>query len=136
MRADIEAGVTVIIDRYYYSGIVYSAAKDHADLDLQWAREPDVGLPRPDLCLFLDIAPEIAMQRGGFGSEKYETTRMQLRVRELFHELLEGLDGEDMVLVDASRSLDDVQQNLRTRLEQLYQSRKLQQPLRKILRWS
>ena len=136
IRADIDAGVTIVVDRYYYSGIVYSAAKENAGLTLQWAREPEVGLPRPDLCIFLDIAPEVAAQRGGFGSEKYETSKMQKRVRELFHELLKRPDGGDMALVDAGRSLEDVQQDMRSLVEKTFQDTWMQQPLRRIQRWS
>jgi dTMP kinase len=29
IKAEIASGTTVVIDRYYYSGIVYSAAKDN-----------------------------------------------------------------------------------------------------------
>lgn len=32
----IDEGVTVIIDRYSFSGAVYSAAKDNPNLSLQW----------------------------------------------------------------------------------------------------
>ncbi|KAJ4307375.1 Thymidylate kinase, partial [Neodidymelliopsis sp. IMI 364377] len=69
MLTAINANKTVIIDRYYYSGIVYSAAKQNPSLSLEWCRNPDVGLPRPDLCLFLDISAEAAAQRGGYGTE-------------------------------------------------------------------
>ena len=133
MRANIEAGISIVVDRYYYSGIVYSAAKGNADLTLRWAREPEVGLPRPDICVFLDIDPEVAAQRGGFGAEKYETSQMQKPVRLYFHQLLKQSDGEDMVLVDATRSLGDVQQDLRTLVERAFQDRKMNQPLRKVL---
>lgn len=133
MRADIEAGISIVIDRYYYSGVVYSAAKGNADLTLQWAREPEVGLPRPDICLFLDIEPDVASQRGGFGDEKYETSQMQKLVRQYFHRLLKQSDGEDMVLVDAARSLEDVQQDMRTLIEMTFQDKKMSQPLRKVL---
>ncbi|KAK4185869.1 thymidylate kinase [Podospora australis] len=77
-------GVTVLCDRYYYSGIVYSAAKQNPSLSLQWARAPEVGLPRPDLVLFLDLDEEKAKERGGWGGEVYEKAGMQKRVRELF----------------------------------------------------
>ena len=104
------SGTTVLVDRYYYSGIVYSAAKGRKDLDLEWAREPEVGLPRPDLTLFLDIAPEIAEKRGGFGEERYENKEMQKRVRALFYVLTaqEGNEKEDMKVVDAGREKDAV----------------------------
>jgi len=51
---------------------------------LPWARAPEVGLPRPDLVLFLDLDEEQAKQRGGWGGEVYERAEMQRRVRELF----------------------------------------------------
>jgi len=135
IKADINGGLTIVVDRYYYSGIVYSAAKDRPDLNLQWAREPEVGLPRPDICIFLNLAPEVAMTRGGFGSEKYETSEMQNKVRELFYELLKRPDGEDMVLIDAGRSLDDVQRDMRGLTEKLLQGKGMQKPLRTISRW-
>ena len=56
-----------MVDRYYYSGIVYSAAKKRPDLSLQWAKAPEVGLPKPDLVIFLDVDTETAKARGGFG---------------------------------------------------------------------
>ena len=59
----ISAGTTVVIDRYSYSGCVYSAAKEMKNMDLAWCRQPEVGLPRPDVCLFLDISAEEAAKR-------------------------------------------------------------------------
>ncbi len=135
IKVDINAGVTIVVDRYYYSGIAYSAAKDRPDLDLRWAREPEVGLPRPDVCIFLDLAPEVAMTRGGFGLEKYETSKMQKRVRELFHELLKRPDGEDMVFIDAGRALDEVQRDMRSLIENIFQGEGMNESLRTILRW-
>ena len=76
------------------------------------------------------------MQRGGFGSEKYETSKMQLRVRELFYELRSRVDGDDIWPVNAGRSIEDVQRDLRSLIEKTLQNQKMQQPLRKIPRWS
>ncbi|KAH7042723.1 thymidylate kinase-domain-containing protein [Macrophomina phaseolina] len=105
IKSLIAEGTTVVIDRYYYSGCVYSAAKDNPSLSLEWARHPEVGLPRPDLVIFLDISPEKAAQRGGFGSEKYENSKMQKRVRELFAEMKQmQQEGQDFVTVDAGES--------------------------------
>lgn len=102
----------MVIDRYYYSGVVYSAAKPYAGISLQWAREPEVGLPRPDLCVFLDLEPEIARKRGGFGEERYEGGEMQRRVRAGFHELMKGEDGEDIRVVNAGNERDDVDEDV------------------------
>lgn len=53
-------------------------------IDYSWSRSPDIGLPAPDLVLFLDLSPEIAKLRGGYGEERYESTKIQLAVREIF----------------------------------------------------
>jgi len=109
----------VIIDRYYYSGCVYSAAKNNSTLSLSWARHPEVGLPRPDLCLFLDISAEDAAKRGGFGMEKYEKKEMQDRVRELFEVLMESKEKEDFVKIDAGVGLEEVQSQIRAEVDQM-----------------
>ncbi|PSR85771.1 thymidylate kinase-domain-containing protein, partial [Coniella lustricola] len=114
---------TVVSDRYYYSGMVYSAAKENPALTLSWARRPEVGLPRPDLVVFLDLDGEEARRRGGWGEERYEKKEMQERVREVFWVLAGKKKGredespedeafkeerEDLVVVDAGGSVESV----------------------------
>ncbi|KIW07104.1 thymidylate kinase, variant [Verruconis gallopava] len=115
IRADIEAGITVVIDRYYYSGCVYSAAKDNPSLSIAWARYPEVGLPRPDAVIFLEISPDEAARRGGFGAERYENKRHQDRVREYFKSM-RGLpdESEDFKVIDAGGSPDEVADSIWT----------------------
>ncbi|KAF2405226.1 thymidylate kinase [Trichodelitschia bisporula] len=108
VRSAVESGETVVIDRYYYSGCVYSAAKGNPSLDLVWARRPEVGLPRPDICIFLDISTDAAAKRGGFGEEKYETTGMQKRVQELFEAMRNSADKDDFVSIDAGKPAEEV----------------------------
>ncbi|KAI0871345.1 thymidylate kinase-domain-containing protein [Hypoxylon argillaceum] len=90
IKTELEAGHTVICDRFYHSGIVYSAAKQLASLSLSWAKAPELGLPRPDMVLFLDLEEAVARSRGGWGGEVYEKGEMQRRVRELFWGLSMG----------------------------------------------
>lgn len=90
IHAALASGQTIICDRYYHSGIVYSAAKENPSLPLSWAKAPEVGLPRPDLVLFLDLEERVARERGGWGGEVYEKGEMQRRVRELFWGLSMG----------------------------------------------
>lgn len=99
--------MTVVVDRYYYSGGVYSVAKEIPGLDLMWARWPEVGLPRPDLCIFLDIPEAEARKRGGYGAERYENDEMQGRVRRLFEEIRTE-EQDRFRVVDAARSEDQV----------------------------
>ncbi|KAI0421991.1 thymidylate kinase-domain-containing protein [Xylaria grammica] len=90
IRTELEAGHTIICDRFYHSGIVYSAAKQLPSLSLSWAKAPELGLPRPDMVLFLDLEESVARSRGGWGGEVYEMGEMQRRVRELFWGLSMG----------------------------------------------
>jgi dTMP kinase len=104
------SGYSIVCDRYYYSGMVYSAAKKNPRLSLEWAKSPDIGLPRPDRVIFLDLEPKEAARRGGFGGEKYEKKEMQMRVRELFLDLQHCRDHEqeDMRVINAGRSIEEV----------------------------
>ncbi|KAL5355351.1 thymidylate kinase-domain-containing protein [Aspergillus floccosus] len=112
IERDVANGITVIVDRYSYSGAVYSAAKGNPSLSLGWAWQPEVGLPRPDLCLFLQISPEEAAKRGGFGAERYENETMQTCVRELFKTIFDLQPSGDVTVIDAGRSFQDVSQDM------------------------
>ncbi|KAL0953335.1 hypothetical protein HGRIS_004580 [Hohenbuehelia grisea] len=108
----LREGTVVVCDRYAFSGIAFSASKG---LPFEWCRAPDVSLPAPDLTLFLDISPEAAMARGGYGEERYEKREMQESVRRIFVRLAEEMNGEGMgdsrsawITVDASQTMDDV----------------------------
>jgi dTMP kinase len=94
--------------------MVYSAAKRNPSLSLGWARDPDVGLPRPDLVIFLDLDPDEAEKRGGFGDEKYEKREMQENVRRLFLSLRDfgHEEAEDMVVINAGGSVEEVSQQI------------------------
>lgn len=74
----------MVVDRYAFSGVAFSSAKG---LDLEWCRNPDIGLLSPDLVLFLDLNIDEAEKRGGFGQERYEKRELQIKVREEFFKL-------------------------------------------------
>jgi dTMP kinase len=112
IEADIANGTNVIVDRYSYSGAVYSAAKANPSLSLEWAWLPEIGLPKPDICLFLSITPEEAAKRGGFGGERYENETMQSRVRELFNTIFGLQKKSDIQMIDAGRTFEEVSQDI------------------------
>nr|KAJ3423140.1 hypothetical protein HK105_001840 [Polyrhizophydium stewartii] len=101
IRALLEQGTTLVVDRYAFSGVAYSAAKG---LDLEWCKQPDRGLLRPDLVLFLDLDPIAAARRAGYGEERYERVDMQQRVRSNFMSLADG----SWKILDASRTVDEI----------------------------
>jgi len=119
IEKDLAAGTTLLADRYAYSGACFSASKS-PPLPLAWCQAPDSGLPAPDLVLFLDIGPEAAAKRGGYGEERYERREMQERVRGVFKRLGEE-EGRGWVEVDAGQALDAVTQEIWEHVEPLVQ---------------
>ncbi|KAL9713857.1 Thymidylate kinase [Leucoagaricus gongylophorus] len=126
----LTSGTLVLCDRYAFSGITFSAAKPslrdtfpstHGDA-LPWCRAPDISLPAPDLTIFLDITPEQAKIRDGYGEERYEKEETQKRVREMFHRLgAEMTSSQDdvnsnrdnrWIVVDAGREREKIAQEL------------------------
>jgi dTMP kinase len=97
----LESGTTLIVDRYAYSGVVFSAAKG---LDVEWCKQPDAGLPRPDLVLFLDISVEKAANRSDYGQERYENTEFQQNVQSVFNQL----QSTEWKVIDASGAIEEV----------------------------
>ncbi|KAM0792293.1 hypothetical protein ACM66B_004983 [Microbotryomycetes sp. NB124-2] len=106
---DVEQGTTVICDRYAFSGIAFSAIKG---LSYEWCRAPDVGLPAPDMTLFLDLSPEVAAQRGGFGQERYETSDVQLAVRKMFKRIGDDVGQGKWTVIDAGKTMEEVEQSI------------------------
>ncbi|KAH7922332.1 thymidylate kinase [Leucogyrophana mollusca] len=107
----LASGTTVIADRYAFSGIAFSARKG---LPYEWCRGPDVGLPAPDLTLFLNIEPAVARARGGYGEERYEREEVQRGVRELFEKIGREMqtEGSSWVQVDAGKGKDEVAEDI------------------------
>ncbi len=42
---------------------------------------PQVGLPAPDLVVYLRLDPRVSAARGGYGTERYEKVDFQHKVR-------------------------------------------------------
>lgn len=53
-------------------------------MDLEWCKQPDAGLPKPDLVLLLNLSTEAMNSRIGFGEERYEKDEIQTKVSEVF----------------------------------------------------
>ncbi|KAI5651700.1 thymidylate kinase domain-containing protein [Phthorimaea operculella] len=101
----LEEGTTLIVDRYCYSGVAFSAAKG---LDINWCKAPDSGLPKPDRVFFLTMPLDKVMERKGFGNERYEVMDFQKKVSEMYGELKD----DSWEVLDASRSIQTIQEEL------------------------
>src|SRR5690606_16079299 len=90
--------------RYAASGVVYSLSKNVPGMDLKWCVQPDVGLPAPDLVIYLSAPIKSLASRGGFGNERYENIEMLSQVSKNY----EILRDETWKTVDASLSIEEV----------------------------
>ncbi|PSS33474.1 Thymidylate kinase [Actinidia chinensis var. chinensis] len=106
METKLRSGTTLIVDRYSFSGVAFSSAKS---LDIEWCKAPEVGLLAPDLVLYLDIPPEKAAERGGYGGERYEQLEFQRKVAHSY----QLLHDASWKIVDASLPVEDVEKQLR-----------------------
>lgn len=110
IKAKLNQGVTLVLDRYAFSGVAFTSAKENFSLD--WCKQPDVGLPKPDLILFLQLQLLDAASRGEFGLERYETGTFQEQVLLCFQQLMSD-KNLNWKVVDASKSIEDVHEEIR-----------------------
>jgi dTMP kinase len=103
----LEEGYTVITDRYYLSSFAYQSQF----VDLNWviqANSLSAGLRKPDLNVYIDILPELSIERlnkGRNSMELYETLENLQNVRDRYFEVMELLKDEEQVFVtDGNRS--------------------------------
>jgi dTMP kinase len=83
IEALLAAGTVVVCDRYAASSIAYGEAQG---LDGSWLAVVQRYLPKADLTIVLDIAPETAARRKTAGRDRYERDLALLaRVRESYH---------------------------------------------------
>lgn len=105
METKLKSGTTLIVDRYSYSGVAFSSAKG---LDIDWCKAPENGLLAPDLVAYLDISPDKAAERGGYGDERYEKLEFQQKVAEHY----KVLHDASWKIVDACQPIEDVEKQL------------------------
>jgi dTMP kinase len=106
----LKQGYVVVCDRYYYSSVAYQGAQG---APIEWILEVNKWILKPDIAIYLDVEPAIAIKRkSGISSRfpEFEKLELQYKIREIYLKLVElGL----LVLIDASRSLNDVYSDVR-----------------------
>ena len=101
INAMLERGIDVICDRYYYSSLAYQGSQT----DFEWVKNMNLGCPEiriPDLCIFLDLAPEESLKRISKGrtiTELYEKLDTLESVRKRFFDVFDILKDRDHIKV-------------------------------------
>ncbi|NXM75852.1 KTHY kinase, partial [Serilophus lunatus] len=118
MKEKLQQGITIVVDRYAFSGVAFTSAK--GNFCLNWCKQPDVGLPKPDVILFLQLSPKAAAERGDFGHERYESSAFQEKVLQSFYCLMED-KTLNWKTVDASQSIEDLHTEIKSIAEETIQ---------------
>lgn len=117
---NLEKGVDVISDRHKYSTLAYQKAQGMNFEELARRHE---GLLLPDLVIIIDLPVEEAMSRR-LGDESvpefFEKVEFQKKARENYLSLKEKLEGEKIVIVDGSGSIEEVHQEIVKEVEKLF----------------
>ncbi|KAK7090498.1 hypothetical protein V1264_010286 [Littorina saxatilis] len=102
MNELLNSGVTLVVDRYSFSGVAFSSAKP--ELSMEWCREPERGLLRPDRVFYLTVGAEVASQRGDFGAERYEKKDFQAKVATMF----DKLKDDSWTVINADKAVTEL----------------------------
>ena len=120
----IRQGITVVCDRYYFSSYAYHSV----DMDMEWviqANSVSAGLLRPTATVFLDVPVELAMERirrDRLNEELFEREDRLRRTRELYFQSFDRLkEEENVVVVDASGTMEQVAEGIWTAVEPYFQ---------------
>ncbi|KAM7107593.1 thymidylate kinase isoform 2-T2 [Ciconia maguari] len=126
MKEKLHQGITLVVDRYAFSGVAFTSAKE--------------------------LSPEEAAERGNFGNERYENSSFQEKVLQSFYHLMKDktlnwklshrcrrtqimdkspLEAEDVhrfsqvirlcKIMDASKSIEDLHREIKSVAEETMQ---------------
>jgi dTMP kinase len=128
IRPALADGKVVVSDRYYDSTLAYQGYGRRLDLEMLRAITAfATGGLKPDLTIYLNIAPEEGLQRRQAGGDEWnrldaEALEFHQRVRAGYMELI-AQEPERWAVIDAARTLEEVQEQIRgqvkARLEQV-----------------
>lgn len=115
IRQQVDEGKVVVCDRYYFSSYAYHAQY----IDMDWviqANSLNADILRPDATLFIDVAPEICLERiraRGDCLEIYEKIDIMTAVRANYFKAFNILqDQEKVIVIDGSGTPDEVAQKV------------------------
>jgi len=98
----LKEGKIVISDRYVYSSLAYQGS---AGLNLDWIENINKNAQKPDLSIFIDVAPEVVLERLKRKKSVMENLQTQRKVQEIYQKYIEK--GE-LKRVDGSKSKNEV----------------------------
>ncbi|MFI3250580.1 MAG: dTMP kinase [Eubacteriales bacterium] len=123
MLAQLAKGQTVITDRYYFSSYAYNGV----DMPIEWvisANSQAAALLRPTATIFLDLSPDVALQRISQNRESFELFETKERLEQVRKNYLAAFKSlkqqETVEIIDASATEEEVAQALWQTISKYY----------------
>jgi dTMP kinase len=106
VKPALKEGKVVVSDRCVYSSLAYQGA---AGLDLEWIEEINRFALPADLALYIDVPPEVVVNRIRRKKSVMERLETQRRVQQVY---MRFVDNGKLVLLDGDRKKIDVEQSI------------------------
>ena len=107
----LDAGEMVICDRYYFSSYAYQST----EVPAEWVVEANklcAETLRPDVTIFIDISPKVAMDRiltNRDTVEIYETEEKLTKIRDSYFAAFEKMkDSEVVKIINGERTVEEI----------------------------
>lgn len=117
----LNKGVNIVSDRYNYSTIAYGSL----DCNREWLEAVNSRFELPDLVIFLDVPPEICVERMKEERESlelYETTEKLVKIRTNYINLLNKLILENKtkyVIIDGNKTIQEIADVVNTLMKEI-----------------
>jgi dTMP kinase len=97
----------LIMNRYYYSNLVYGLANG---MKRKWLENLDAGLPKADLVFLLDVTQKESFQRKKTNRDKFEKNEEFLRkISQLYRTIAKN---QHWTVIDASKSKQEIHEGI------------------------
>jgi dTMP kinase len=106
----LNKGLLVISDRYLYSSLAYQGS---TGLSLEWIEAINKHALKPDLAVFIDVAPETVMARLNRNKSVMETLETQRKVREVY---LKFVANDSLIRIDGDKLVAELSEALYSRV--------------------
>ena len=106
----LNEGQLVVSDRYLYSSLAYQGS---AGLNIDWIDAINKHALKPDLAVFIDVAPEIVLKRLNRKKSVMETVETQKKVREIY---MKFVANGALIRIDGDMPINEVSEALHTRV--------------------
>lgn len=111
----LKKGKNILLDRYWYSTYAYQGSDGASKKVIETVSKIATDNLQPDVVLFFDLDPEIGMKRksGHKDLDRHDVKKIDFhkKVRKNYKALGKKI-GKKWVTIDASKSIEEVQQNV------------------------